>query len=620
MGKNKAFQRSLLVLVLVFGGAVCGCGPGGNGNPALPALQIVTASLPDGVENNTYSMTVEASGGTKPYSWNLTGTLPNNVNWLQNGDVLEISGMPATGTAGSYPNLLISVSDNSSPVQSDSESYTISIYEALVIATSSLPDGVVRQSYSATLAANGGKTPYVWSEVGSNLDTYGLVLNSDGSITGSPSQTGTCNFTARVTDAANLAQSAETALSITIYEVIVITTSSLPDGVLGESYSATLAASGGKTPYVWGEVGSNLSAYGLVLNSDGSISGTATPAGTCNFTARVTDASDPQQSAEKDFSITVVDTIYVDGANGNDTNDGLSWTTAKKTIQAGLDAAGYSGWIVLVANGTYTGTGNRDLDFVGKAIDLRSVGGAAKCIIDCENSGRGFYFHSGETSSSVLEGFTITNGIAADHGGGVFCEYSSSPTITNCAISDNTAGYDGGGVSCSSSSSPTFNNCTISGNTVNGFGGGGVYCTDFTNPIFTNCTISGNTSDQYGGGVWCRNSSSPTFQNSIIWGNTANSYGHQIYVYDSNSSVTLSYSCYADGTNDVVIDMPGSVISNNCINLYPVFVDAYHLLGTSPCIDIGNNSYVPAGVTTDLDGNPRIQNGTVDIGAYEYQP
>jgi hypothetical protein len=64
------------------------------------------------------------------------------------------------------------------------------------------------------------------------------------------------------------------------------------------------------------------------------------------------------------------------------------------------------------------------------------------------------------------------------------------------------------------------------------------------------------------------------------------------------------------------------VNSDNCINDGPEFVGGgdYHLQGTSPCIDIGNNSYVPGGVTTDLDGNPRIANTTVDQGAYEYQP
>ncbi|RKY13364.1 MAG: hypothetical protein DRP82_05480, partial [Planctomycetota bacterium] len=66
------------------------------------------------------------------------------------------------------------------------------------------------------------------------------------------------------------------------------------------------------------------------------------------------------------------------------------------------------------------------------------------------------------------------------------------------------------------------------------------------------------------------------------------------------------------------------IVESNCIHSDPQFVDAangdYHLKDTSPCIDAGDNSLVPSGVDKDLDGNPRIVNGTVDIGAYEYQP
>jgi hypothetical protein len=273
----------------------------------------------------------------------------------------------------------------------------------------------------------------------------------------------------------------------------------------------------------------------------------------------------------------------------------LSWTTAKKTIQAGLDAAGNSGWTVLVANGTYTGTGNKNLDFNGKAIHLNSVGGAANCIIDCENSGKGFFFLCGETNDAIVQGFTIQN--ASD--GGVYC-----------------------------SSSPTFTNCTIANNATD-TAGGGVYCRDSCSPTFTDCTISGNSAYSYGGGVFCggygEESSSPTFTNCTISGNTASTEGKQIY---TDSSVTLSYSCYANGANDVAGS--GQVNPDHCINLDPLFVDAaggdYHLQAGSPCIDAGSNSLLPEGMATDLDGNPRIVDGdgdvtaTVDMGAYEFQP
>jgi hypothetical protein len=88
-------------------------------------------------------------------------------------------------------------------------------------------------------------------------------------------------------------------------------------------------------------------------------------------------------------------------------------------IQEGIDAA-TNGDVVLVLDGTYTGNGNRDLDFGGRAITACSQNGAQTCIIDCENGGRGFYFHNGETSTSVLDGFTIQNGYVTSHGAGTW--------------------------------------------------------------------------------------------------------------------------------------------------------------------------------------------------------
>ena len=128
------------------------------------------------------------------------------------------------------------------------------------------------------------------------------------------------------------------------------------------------------------------------------------------------------------------DTIYVPGEY--------------PTIQEGIDAT-VDGDTVLVADGTYTRDGNKNLDYNGKAITVKSENGADETIIDCEGDGRGFYFHSEEGLDSILEGFTIQNG-SAEEGGGIYCN-SSSPTITNCTIERNTAsGFlgDGGGIFC----------------------------------------------------------------------------------------------------------------------------------------------------------------------------
>ena len=101
------------------------------------------------------------------------------------------------------------------------------------------------------------------------------------------------------------------------------------------------------------------------------------------------------------------------------------------TIQAAIDAAD-SMDVIELTNGTFVGEGNRNIDYLGKAITVRSQSGIPdSCIIDVQYLGRGFTFHSGEDTTSVLEGVTITNGyiITSGSGGGILCS-GGSPSIS----------------------------------------------------------------------------------------------------------------------------------------------------------------------------------------------
>ncbi len=120
------------------------------------------------------------------------------------------------------------------------------------------------------------------------------------------------------------------------------------------------------------------------------------------------------------------------------------------TIQAAIDAA-VDGDVVIVADGMYTGTGNRDIDFLGKALTVRSENGPANCTIDCQathaDPHRGFHFHQNESCACAVDGFTIQNGYAPDEGGSIqhaggaiLCRDNANPTIRNCILRLNQAG------------------------------------------------------------------------------------------------------------------------------------------------------------------------------------
>lgn len=160
------------------------------------------------------------------------------------------------------------------------------------------------------------------------------------------------------------------------------------------------------------------------------------------------------------------------------------------TIKAGVDAAA-NGDTLLLADGVYTGSGNYEVSYRGKAITISSASGNPfGCVVDCQGSNnyyrRGFLFYSMEGPGSVLQGVTIINGYGYE-GGAIWC-WRASPTIRNCIISHNVATHAGGGLYCGGSSFADVTNVTFFENASTM--GGSVYCTEDSRPQIQNTIIS----------------------------------------------------------------------------------------------------------------------------------
>ncbi len=334
------------------------------------------------------------------------------------------------------------------------------------------------------------------------------------------------------------------------------------------------------------------------------------------------------------------------------------------TIQQAIDVAS-NGCEIIVRDGTY----NEQINFLGKLINLHSENGAATTTIDGSIGGAGggavVSFVTGETNSSILDGFNITNGddrgitcnnssspmivnciISSNYspnaGGGINCSGGSNPIIQNSAIRNNSAGASGGGIATDaigSTCSPKVINCIIKNNKAGlgnpAYGGGGIafwsdWSPEATPPEIINCIIVSNTAGASGdnAGISLQRASSPRIINStianniggncggiggynqtqpveitncIVWGNTNN----QIYFYAAAPNITYS-------------DIEGGWAGAGNISADPLLNTAYHLIATSPCVDAGD----PASVlpTDDIDGDARPQGATYDMGADEYVP
>jgi hypothetical protein len=309
-------------------------------------------------------------------------------------------------------------------------------------------------------------------------------------------------------------------------------------------------------------------------------------------------------------NLTIATARYVNVNNPSPSSPYTSWATAATVIQNAIDAANVGDWI-FVTNGVYTTGGRVVLDkkwnrvVMTNQVTVISVNGplVTKILGDVPPN-----HHTYGTrcvwlgSGAKLSGFTVASGgnylgnynegAYDDSGGGIRGE-SSSAMVADCIITGNSGCWYGGGVdNC------TLNNCLLTGNnawqfTQGGQGGGAYNC-----PM-VNCTVVGNTAAIGGGIGWC------TVQNSIVVSNTSNPFPQANYL-----NGTFVNSCT---TPD-----PGGI--DNITN-EPTFVNPaggnYHLQSNSPCINVGNNAVVTSSV--DLDGAPRVVDGVVDMGAYEYQ-
>jgi len=226
-------------------------------------------------------------------------------------------------------------------------------------------------------------------------------------------------------------------------------------------------------------------------------------------------------------------TWWIDGG-GNTISDGscsqLNVPADYPTIQAAIDAS-FDGDEIWVAAGTYTGTGDWVINPNGKAISIRALNSAEDTILDGQGQRR-VVMGSGGGGDAVIDGFTITGGLA-DNGGGVFC-YSSGLSLANCIIKGNTAtslNYGGGGLYCNGGS-PRLDNCTVSFNTADN--GGGIH-SNASSIVMMGCTIVDNNAS-WGGGVYAYQGS-PTMTYCTIERNTASDQGGGVHVRYATASV-----------------------------------------------------------------------------------
>lgn len=319
-----------------------------------PATIAVSGAVAAGIYGETYGATLTASGGTAPYRYQLTGSLPAGISFDAESGTL--SGTPTA--LGSFP-LSLTVTDANG--FSATRSYALSIIAPTLVLSATLPDAGAFVPFEGQIGVSGGRQPYAFAvTVGALPD--GLSLDpATGAITGTPRVVGEASFTVTATDGNGF--SANLPVTLTVEQVFTIV---LPDALAGarqfRPYGQTLSASGGTAPYQY-TLSSGALPAGLTLDgATGTISGTPTVAGDFTFTLTATDANGIAGSMDYDLVVDeaatlVPETNLATATAGSEYSQTLAVTGGTAPYAFSLVSSGLPAGVTFDAGtGTLSGT------------------------------------------------------------------------------------------------------------------------------------------------------------------------------------------------------------------------------------------------------------------------
>ncbi|GLQ50832.1 putative Ig domain-containing protein [Dyella flava] len=362
-------------------------------NPDNP--QITTASLAAATVGVSYSQSMSATSGHPPYSYSVTG-LPSGLVLSSAG---TFSGTP-TESGNSFP-VTVTVTDSDS--NSSSQNYTMVVNApTITLSPASLTAATLNASYSVPITASHGTAPYTFA-VSSGALPAGLTLSSGGVLSGKPTATGTFAFTVTATDSTTgtgpFTQTISYSLTVSAPDITLPTSLTAPQ--IGVSYSQSLAASGGTSPYNYSYTGTLPN--GLTLDTaTGTLSGTPDAGGTFNFTVTATDSN--TNTGSQAYSLTVATpTITLSPTSLNSMKVGVAFS---QSVAAG---GGTSPYTYSIVSGSLPAGLSLNAN-TGALSGTPTAGGSYSFAVQARDSsaGTGPYTSAAQTYSGTIAAATIT--------------------------------------------------------------------------------------------------------------------------------------------------------------------------------------------------------------------